>query len=102
MKKLSKKNNRKNRALKHIRNKNFISRGNIVTRTMKITLEASKDLGLMNLMVQDMHDKTIIWLKKKYKIKFFMAIAEVSVSQIDNDFIKQLFTLAVCLRRKGF
>lgn len=102
MKKLSKKNNRKNRALKFIRNKNFISRGNMVSRSFKISTSAIKNTDVVNPAVQDMYDSTVRWLKKKYKIKFMMEAVSTSCGQQNDDFIKMLFTVVINLRRKGF
>jgi len=94
------KNNSKNRALKFIREKNYIRKGGIQYNSIKILNEMINEVefiqGEINYILQSAKEE----INKKYKLNLNYNVLQIEVGMSGDDFVKGLKTIVIKFARQ--
>jgi hypothetical protein len=87
----------KKRALKYIREKNAYNRGAEARNFFKVSGEVLRDEVFLNDLMHKEADKSIEWLKSKFKINF--KIIQVEAGLDGDDFVRDLVTVMLKFKK---
>ena len=94
------KNNSKNRALKFIREKNYVRKGGVQYNFIKIADDMINDDEYVKCEINRLLERTKEQINKKYKLHLDYNILKVDSGLDGNDFVRDLITIRIKVVRQ--